>query len=458
MKLSKHPLKLFKNIHGLALLVLTLPLLLLADYAIMYIYARNATITEAKQVISQVHSGLLDTDGKLDTRKLLNDVLPPYPYIVVTENGQIIDRSNIAPGIFDAVDYEAAKQYTKPTNVQTTPFTYWRLLSFPVYANNTEIGLVFVGTYIGDQANAPAEIDSILANAAKQIGGLLIYKDGEIDTNRIKVRDINPFVSAYAIITKNGKILPGEYGALPSMVLKTDINNLKNNLAPRIISSGNDTYLSYGQMIKVADSNLIIATAMPFTETKRLLDLQAWVVLGLLSILIIIAAAPLARRVYSQDGVTLAEALRRGEGQDIEFKSALPAGNALAKHIAGFANSGGGTLFIGIDDNRKVIGLEQSLEIEQKWKKGFSGDKLKKGMSSFDKILLAITNDIRSLISPAPELKADIVKYKQLQVLRLIVPKGREPIYSVSGAIYIRHGNQTVPAKSEEILRLVRGK
>ncbi|MCS7081892.1 MAG: ATP-binding protein [Bacteroidetes bacterium] len=67
------------------------------------------------------------------------------------------------------------------------------------------------------------------------------------------------------------------------------------------------------------------------------------------------------------------EALRQlialGEGFRVEFKRKVPTADKLAKTLVAFANSQGGHILIGIDDNRTVIGVrspeEAEFEIEQ---------------------------------------------------------------------------------------------
>ena len=54
--------------------------------------------------------------------------------------------------------------------------------------------------------------------------------------------------------------------------------------------------------------------------------------------------------------------LREGEGPHVEFKSRFTADRLIARHVAAFANSGGGTLIIGVSDKGEVLGLEQDEE------------------------------------------------------------------------------------------------
>ncbi len=54
--------------------------------------------------------------------------------------------------------------------------------------------------------------------------------------------------------------------------------------------------------------------------------------------------------------------LRYGEGPQIDFKHAISNLPKIAKSIAAFANSKGGYLIIGIDDNKDILGTEIEAE------------------------------------------------------------------------------------------------
>ena len=54
----------------------------------------------------------------------------------------------------------------------------------------------------------------------------------------------------------------------------------------------------------------------------------------------------------------------RGEGQTLEFKQRSPEPPRLAKEIIAFANTDGGRLIIGIDDDGNVVGVKDAAEEE----------------------------------------------------------------------------------------------
>lgn len=54
----------------------------------------------------------------------------------------------------------------------------------------------------------------------------------------------------------------------------------------------------------------------------------------------------------------------RGEGRHLEFKRRVPEPERLAKEVLAFANSGGGHLLLGVDDDGSILGVKDSEEEE----------------------------------------------------------------------------------------------
>ncbi len=54
----------------------------------------------------------------------------------------------------------------------------------------------------------------------------------------------------------------------------------------------------------------------------------------------------------------LIEKIMLGEDATIEFKREMPNRDSMADEIAAFANAEGGTILIGVDDNRDIFGIE----------------------------------------------------------------------------------------------------
>jgi len=73
--------------------------------------------------------------------------------------------------------------------------------------------------------------------------------------------------------------------------------------------------------------------------------------------------------------MTLEEVKRlvlRGEGRYLEFKRRVPEPERLAKEVVAFANSGGGRLFLGVDDDGTIVGVKDSAEEEYSLRQALS--------------------------------------------------------------------------------------
>ncbi|MBQ3537319.1 MAG: putative DNA binding domain-containing protein [Clostridia bacterium] len=124
------------------------------------------------------------------------------------------------------------------------------------------------------------------------------------------------------------------------------------------------------------------------------------------------------------------------ETENIEFKSKLT--DDIYKEVIAFANTDGGTVYIGIDNNGNAVGLED-----------------------VDETFLKITNGIRDAIAP------DITMFVKFTlqdngVVKITVGEGSfKPYYLKSkglkyGGVYIRQGSSSVPASSDSIRKMIK--
>jgi hypothetical protein len=86
-------------------------------------------------------------------------------------------------------------------------------------------------------------------------------------------------------------------------------------------------------------------------------------IVALFALCVLTAAfARYAGRGRFQPERLLDQALAAGEGERVEFKEAIlwgdEAENAVVRTVAAFLNKRGGTLLIGVDDHKKVVGLD----------------------------------------------------------------------------------------------------
>ena len=134
-----------------------------------------------------------------------------------------------------------------------------------------------------------------------------------------------------------------------------------------------------------------------------------------------------------------ANRIETGENLTTEFKQEYT--EEIKKTIIAFANTAGGTLFIGINDNKEISGVNNP-----------------------DKTLLQVTNTIRTAIKPDVTLFVDsqIVKKGKTSIIAITVQKGTACPYYLAGkgirpeGVFIRQGASSVPASEAAILAMIK--
>ena len=127
-----------------------------------------------------------------------------------------------------------------------------------------------------------------------------------------------------------------------------------------------------------------------------------------------------------------------GEATDYDKKLALEKKKpkSWCKSVSAFANTFGGSLVFGVANDGSLVGLEDA-----------EGDSE------------TISEEIKKRISPIPEFKLRFEKIDDMKFVILDVYAGEETpyYYSADGTTeaYIRVGNESVPANSSELKRLV---
>lgn len=124
------------------------------------------------------------------------------------------------------------------------------------------------------------------------------------------------------------------------------------------------------------------------------------------------------------------------ETENIEFK--LQVTDEIYKEVIAFANTDGGTIYIGIDDNGNAVGID-----------------------NIDETYTRITNGIRDAIHPDVTM---FIKYtlQENKVIKITVGEGSyKPYYLKSkglkpSGVYIRQGASSVPASPEQIRQMIK--
>lgn len=137
----------------------------------------------------------------------------------------------------------------------------------------------------------------------------------------------------------------------------------------------------------------------------------------------------------------LQKRLLRGEDGRTEFKSVSRRNfqadpRAIAKAVVAIANSGGGEVFLGVEDDGQVTGIG--------------------GLEQADKLMLQVSQVCHDLVQPSIFCRSVKVEAGEQLVLVLEVPgHAPERPFSVRGRHYVRDGNRSREATRAELIRLL---
>ena len=115
------------------------------------------------------------------------------------------------------------------------------------------------------------------------------------------------------------------------------------------------------------------------------------------------------------------------ESRELELKSTIT--NNFLKTVSAFSNYNSGKIIFGVDDNGKIIGLE-----------------------NIEELCLDLENKINDNISPKPDFK--FIKDTKKNIITLIVEEGFNKPYLYKGKAYKRNDTSTVEVDRIELNRL----
>lgn len=121
-----------------------------------------------------------------------------------------------------------------------------------------------------------------------------------------------------------------------------------------------------------------------------------------------------------------------GEGAFLEFKRTIPSAEKIAREMVAFANTSGGTLLIGVDDDKSLIGVEGYQEEE-----------------------FLLNEAANKWCIPALPIRIEIVQFGERDILVIKIEESQEkPVFlktSKGNKAYIRKGDQNKRASKERI-------
>lgn len=135
--------------------------------------------------------------------------------------------------------------------------------------------------------------------------------------------------------------------------------------------------------------------------------------------------------ISEMDAADLRNLIHTGEGKFLEFKKTTPVPEKIAREIAAFANTNGGTILIGVDDFKNITGVSAYFEEEYL---------LHKAAGEF--------------CVPNVPLQIELVHIGQLDVMVVKVPEAeKKPVYIKNRKkrlVFIRVKDESVLASDEQ--------
>ena len=133
--------------------------------------------------------------------------------------------------------------------------------------------------------------------------------------------------------------------------------------------------------------------------------------------------------------VELYKIIEDGENSTVEFKRKFSSPEKIAKEMIAFANTKGGRILFGVDDDKTIIGVESE-----------------KGE------LESIKTAAKFYCEPEIEFETEILSLKKSDIVVIIIPESKtKPHHLISNneekehRVYIRHNDKSILASKETI-------
>ncbi len=140
------------------------------------------------------------------------------------------------------------------------------------------------------------------------------------------------------------------------------------------------------------------------------------------------------------DITTVQRLVAKGEGHFLEFKKKVNFPEKVVKEIVAFANTNGGKLMLGIDDDGTISGTR-----------------------NIDGEIFVLEDSIKKFISPSIQYTVHTIKLNPKKGIAVFdIPEGKEKPYSIKenpnaahGIVYVRNADESIKASKEmrQILR-----
>jgi hypothetical protein len=415
---------------------------------------RKTTTLELNESANEIAKEIYK-DDKWDLANYEQAFVPISSWFVFSSDGLLIDNEVPIPSLlslFHSVAFPNNLAFEIPQTVTSPVGGKYRLL-----ARKIQGGMAIVGIDIEAPTNSSCAecVDERLMLNLEKFGSTLE------SATAVTSREVNEEIN-YAVISDAGELKSG-LGEVPL--------NVNPDALLAVATSGHPLHV---------DDQIYILTATPILDSKNKIvgtiivpgditlqqraateQLKFNLVLSALAfaIAVLIAAYFISRELARNPHFEkLPEALNSDENLHKEFKSSfqwdlnrnqqnLDERLKTLKTIVAFLNSEGGVLFIGVNNNRTIRGLQNDLAL-------FNG--------STDKFQLQIADlisaKIGSKFSPLIKVRCETAENKIVCVIE--VEKAIEPAFLKDGEshFYIRENNRTKELDSQETVAFIQNK
>lgn len=127
--------------------------------------------------------------------------------------------------------------------------------------------------------------------------------------------------------------------------------------------------------------------------------------------------------------------IRQGEGVGTEFKVDVRNLESIAKTVCAFLNTLGGTVFCGVDDKGKIVGMDAARDQMHQ-----------------------IHAYILENVTPKALFTVNVDDEDGKAILSIEVPEGKDRPYVFAGSVFVREGSQTRTADAAKLREMVQSK
>jgi hypothetical protein len=373
-------------------------------------------------------------------------------WFVVTDDGFVIDIEGFIPDLLGKVEPLDDSIFISPKTVVTTCGETWR-----IFGRRVGGGAIIVG--INSPENTENADAKLLANAAKF--GTTIK-----EATSVKAREIDGVVD-YALVTDDGEIKSAN-GGVPLKTNPHSLLHLSKGTTPFV--SNRKPYLLHSEPLLNSANQRVGMVIVPkdmslAQEALRIQERFNYMVIAVAGILIAVVVLHFIGRELLDRAkrITIQEALKSGESLIVEFKSTFewdinqgrPKNERMLdtlKSIAGFLNTKGGTLFIGVEEDKagalKVCGINEDLRLN-----GGSRDKLQRKLRDL------ITERIGAKFSPFIEEYFEEAAGQLCWVVFVVAaPEPAFVRWKNDKKFYVREGPKTSELDNESTWRYIKNR